>query len=111
MPVDPKRLKELFLAASEMPPGDERAALLDRECGIDVELRRRLEVLLRAHDESGGFLAQPAEARERRAGVHGDRFFHFTWVDGSNATLSTLGDDGAIVLSRAQRSRARGVHV
>jgi WD40 repeat protein/serine/threonine protein kinase len=62
MPVDPKRLKELFLAASEMPSPDERAALLERECGTDVELRRRLEVLLRAHDESGGFLAQPAEA-------------------------------------------------
>jgi len=27
-----------------------------------------------------------------------DRFFHFTWVDGSNATLGKLGDDGAIVL-------------
>jgi putative ABC transport system permease protein len=26
------------------------------------------------------------------------RFFHFTWVDGSNATLGKLGADGAIVL-------------
>jgi putative ABC transport system permease protein len=26
------------------------------------------------------------------------RFFHFTWVNGSNATLGKLGDDGAIVL-------------
>jgi putative ABC transport system permease protein len=26
------------------------------------------------------------------------RFFHFTWVDGSNATLGKLGDDDAIVL-------------
>jgi putative ABC transport system permease protein len=26
------------------------------------------------------------------------RFFHFTWVDGSNATLGKFGDDGAIVL-------------
>jgi putative ABC transport system permease protein len=28
------------------------------------------------------------------------RFFHFSWVEGSNATLRTLGGDGAIVLSR-----------
>jgi putative ABC transport system permease protein len=28
------------------------------------------------------------------------RFFHFSWVEGSNATLRSLGDDGAIVLSR-----------
>jgi putative ABC transport system permease protein len=28
------------------------------------------------------------------------RFFHFSWVKGSNATLRTLGDDGVIVLSR-----------
>jgi serine/threonine protein kinase/tetratricopeptide (TPR) repeat protein len=62
MPIDPKRLKELFLAASEMPSAAERAAFLDRECGTDVELRRKLDVLLRAHDDSGGFLAQPADA-------------------------------------------------
>jgi putative ABC transport system permease protein len=28
------------------------------------------------------------------------RFYRFTWVKGSNATLSMLGDDGAILLSR-----------
>jgi serine/threonine protein kinase len=59
MPVDARRLKELFVVASELPPA-ERAAWLDRECGGDAELRQRLEGLLRAHDDSGGFLAQPA---------------------------------------------------
>ncbi len=57
MPLDPQRLKELFLTASEIPSAAERAAFLDRECGADAELRRRLEVLLRAHDDSDGFLA------------------------------------------------------
>jgi putative ABC transport system permease protein len=28
------------------------------------------------------------------------RFFHFTWVDGSNATLAKLGSNGAIVLEQ-----------
>jgi WD40 repeat protein/serine/threonine protein kinase len=57
MPVDPQRLKELFVAATELPSAAERAALLDRECGADAELRQRLEALLQAHDDSGGFLA------------------------------------------------------
>jgi putative ABC transport system permease protein len=36
------------------------------------------------------------------------RFFHFTWVEGSNPTLSKLGPDGAIVLERfAKRHHLR----
>jgi serine/threonine protein kinase/tetratricopeptide (TPR) repeat protein len=57
MTVDPQRLKELFLAAADMASTAERAAFLDQQCGPDAELRQRLEALLRAHDDSGGFLA------------------------------------------------------
>lgn len=39
------RAKELFLAACELPP-EERADLLERECGRDEALRRRVETLL-----------------------------------------------------------------
>jgi serine/threonine protein kinase len=60
MAIDPQRLKELFLAAAEIGSPAERAAFLDRECGSDAELRQRLGALLQAHDDSGGFLAQPA---------------------------------------------------
>jgi serine/threonine protein kinase len=60
MAADPQRLKELFLTASDLPPA-ERAAFLDRECGADAELRQRLEALLRAHDDAGGFLAAAAQ--------------------------------------------------
>jgi putative ABC transport system permease protein len=37
------------------------------------------------------------------------RFFNFTWVEGSNATLARLGDDGAIVLSRFAKKHHLGV--
>src|SRR5579883_932431 len=57
MSVDPQRLKELFLNAAEIKTPAERAAFLERECGDDAELRRKLEVLLHAHDDSGSFLA------------------------------------------------------
>jgi serine/threonine protein kinase/Tfp pilus assembly protein PilF len=57
MTVDPRRLKELFLSAAEIESPAERAAFLERECGADAELRRKLEAVLHAHDDSGGFLA------------------------------------------------------
>src|SRR5262249_55965052 len=59
MPSDLKRVQAVFLTAVEQPAAD-RAALLDRECGADAELRRRVEALLRAHDEPGSFLDRPA---------------------------------------------------
>ncbi|QEH32771.1 Serine/threonine-protein kinase PknB [Aquisphaera giovannonii] len=41
-------------------PARERAAFLDEACAGDAELRRRLDVLLQAHDNPGGFLEGPA---------------------------------------------------
>jgi serine/threonine protein kinase len=60
MPVDPQRVQSAFLAAIEAPDLADRAAILDRECGTDAELRRRVEALLRAHDEPGSSLEPPA---------------------------------------------------
>jgi serine/threonine protein kinase len=62
MTLDPERLKEIFLAAADLGSSDERHALLDRECGSDLELRQQLEALLRAHDDSAGFLAAGGDA-------------------------------------------------
>jgi serine/threonine protein kinase/Flp pilus assembly protein TadD len=41
-------------------PASERAAFLDAACGGEPELRRRLDVLLQAHDQPGSFLHKPA---------------------------------------------------
>ena len=46
--------RSLFLEALAMPPA-EREAFLDRECGGDAELRKRLEQLLRARGSSKSF--------------------------------------------------------
>jgi len=59
MQVDPERAQDVFLAAVDQVDRAGRSALLDRECAGDVELRRRVESLLRANDESGGFLERP----------------------------------------------------
>ena len=62
MASEPERVQEVFLAAVEKD-GDERARLLDRECGSDVELRQQVQALLRAHDDPGSFLDDiPSEA-------------------------------------------------
>jgi serine/threonine protein kinase len=62
MPLDPQRVQSLFLAAVGAGTPADRAVLLEQECGADAELRRRIEALLRAHDESGSFLDELAPA-------------------------------------------------
>src|SRR5262249_43356149 len=53
----------IFLEALKKPSPDGRAAFLDQACGGNDELRRSVELLLRAHDKAGGFLADsPAPA-------------------------------------------------
>jgi tetratricopeptide (TPR) repeat protein len=47
-----EREEGLFLAALERDPA-ERTRFLERECGTDVELRRRVELLLQSHADMG----------------------------------------------------------
>jgi serine/threonine-protein kinase len=55
-----QRVKELFGAALEREPAD-RAAFLDEACGTtDSEVRREVEALLAAHQNSDLFLESPA---------------------------------------------------
>jgi serine/threonine protein kinase len=49
---------ELYHQALERP-AEQRAAFLDRACGLDEGLRRRVEALLAAHAQAGEFLAAP----------------------------------------------------
>src|SRR5262249_20175454 len=58
MPADPKRVHAVFLAAVECDDPVDRAAVLDRECPADADLRRRVEALLLAYDRTEGPLGQ-----------------------------------------------------
>ncbi len=60
MPTDFHRVKEIFLAAAERTEPQEREACLRQECQGDSELRRRVESLLRRHEQGGAFLDRPA---------------------------------------------------
>src|SRR5262245_31285594 len=59
MSADPRRVKELFVAALDLPDAQARQALLDRECGGDADLRQRLDMLLQAHDAPASVLDRP----------------------------------------------------
>jgi WD40 repeat protein/serine/threonine protein kinase len=54
--------RDLFIAALQKDDPTERAAYLSAVCGSDVDLRRRIERLLRLHADAGNFLEQPAVA-------------------------------------------------
>ena len=53
-----RRVKDLFLAALEKDDPAQRSALLTQECGADTDLRRRVESLLRQHEQAGNFLEE-----------------------------------------------------
>src|SRR5215211_729755 len=60
MPTPPNLARAVFVEAVEMTDPVDRAALLDRACAGDTDLRVRVEGLLRAYVDAGSFLEQPA---------------------------------------------------
>lgn len=59
--------ESLFHLALDKPAG-ERVAFLDAACGGDTALRQRPEVLLRAYQEPGSFLGNPAFSPQATVG-------------------------------------------
>ena len=62
------REREIFNAALELTSIPEREAYLNESCAADAELRARVEILLRSHDEAGNFLAAAEKAELPAAG-------------------------------------------
>jgi hypothetical protein len=54
--------RDIFLAVLDLPDRADRAAYLEKACGKDTGLRRRVEGLLRSHESAGSFLGTPAVA-------------------------------------------------
>ena len=61
MQLDVNRVRTLFVAASMQPDAAARAAYLDRECGNDLQLRQRVDVLIDAffHLQTQGVASPP----------------------------------------------------
>ncbi|MBL8186796.1 MAG: serine/threonine protein kinase, partial [Acidobacteria bacterium] len=75
-----RKIDELLDSLMELPAA-ERAAVLDRECDDDQELRRELESLLAAHDQASGFFDSLPESiaddliRDRQVAAMAGRMF------------------------------------
>ena len=69
--VDPikARADEIFFAAMEMDCSAERSVYVEKACGDDVSLRRQVERLLSAVDESESFFAEDAPTHVTTAEV------------------------------------------
>src|SRR5438046_2137263 len=58
-------LRTIFNEALEFAPGAERDQFLEQACEVNDELRRRVEELIRAHDQAAGFLDDSPRAAKR----------------------------------------------
>lgn len=71
----------IFTMAIEKKTPPERAAFLDRACGDNAELRRGVDLLLKAHEKAGSFLESPPaviaptlDPPAEKLGTHIDRY-------------------------------------
>jgi WD40 repeat protein/serine/threonine protein kinase len=60
MNADAQQVRSVFLAAVEKHTPDQWPAYLDEACAGDEDLRRRVEVLLRGHEQPNSLLDDPA---------------------------------------------------
>src|SRR5262245_31374672 len=97
-----RRVKEIFLAAVEIPDAAERDAYLREACSQDEELRRQVDALLGKHAQAGSFLESPAlgpvatvdEAGRERSGT----------VIGPYKLLEPIGEGGMGTVWMAQQT-------
>jgi eukaryotic-like serine/threonine-protein kinase len=100
-------LKSLFMAAVELPP-QKRAGYLDEATAVDADLRRRVEALLKAHDNPDSFLGQPAFEFAPTADVP---FTELPLAEGAGTVigpyklLQQIGEGGMGVVFMAEQSR------
>ena len=62
MSPDKPDFQAIFNAAAVLASDEDRARYLDQACGVDSQVRQRVEALLQAHSEAGGFFGGPSPA-------------------------------------------------
>lgn len=105
MPADPRRVKELFGAALEISERDARQSFLDRECAGDVDLRRRLDVLLAAHDQPESALERPLVVENEKTGSYREISEGPGTIIGPYKLLQQIGEGGFGVVFMAEQTQ------
>jgi hypothetical protein len=84
--------RSIFLEALDIPDPTERAAFLERACAGNPDLRQKVEALLAAHTEAGGFLEAPAPGP--RTAHHAPQPDIGTVIAGKYKLIEELGEGG-----------------
>src|SRR5215471_12663304 len=96
--------EESLFAEALGKTGEARAAFLDEQCKHDAELRRRLEALLRAHDNPDPFLEAPRLGPEATVDEHSAGTGPGT-VIGPYKLMEQIGEGGMGVVFVAEQQR------
>jgi WD40 repeat protein/serine/threonine protein kinase len=97
-------MQEIFLAALERPRPEDREAYLDRVCGADHELRRQVNLLLKAHYEAGSVLG-PGSGARAQIGAHPTPAEAPGTVIGPYKLMEQIGEGGMGLVFVAEQQR------
>jgi serine/threonine protein kinase/Flp pilus assembly protein TadD len=96
-------MQEIFLAAVECQRPDDQQAYLDQACADDEEMRRQVDLLLKAHHEAGSVPGAGA-AEPGRTGAYGTAAEAVATVIGPYKLLEQIGEGGMGAVWMAQQT-------
>src|SRR5436190_5202146 len=99
-----QREEAIFDAALLLLP-EERGLFLDKSCHR-LELRQRVEALLKSHDDTNGILEQPASGRHQRALASSLPFEKPGDIIGRYKLLQQIGQGGCGVVYMAEQEES-----
>lgn len=99
-----QQVEAVLQEALDRPPL-ERASYLDQACGGDEELKEEASTLIAAYDEAGGFIEQPAMARDAHVLLGVDRDANRGRQIGPYRIIDRLGAGGMAEVYLAQDTR------
>jgi serine/threonine protein kinase len=103
MSLDAERIQAVFRTALDAADPVQQAAILDRECGADTDMRQRVEALLKAHQESAPILGQASSTASEDAPSASDLTVRLdSSIDPEKPTVAAPKEDPALSHNEAK---------